>query len=205
MDETKATATQSSDPKPAGTDDGAGEGTALAGQPTEALQLQPVTADEIEDLREEAARAKEHWEKLLRATADFENFKKRVARERQEAAKYACEPLLLKLIPVLDNFEAALAAPASADGAALASFRAGVTMIQQQLQSALAEAGLEAIEAAGQPFDPRWHEAVAQQESNDVPEGQVLQQLRKGYKLRDRLLRPAGVVVASKPAGPRGG
>ena len=73
-------------------------------------------------------------------------------------------------------------------------------MIHQQLRKALQESGLEEVEAAGKPFDPNWHEAVSQAESAEVPEGQVLQQLRKGYKLRDRLLRPATVIVARKPA-----
>jgi molecular chaperone GrpE len=73
-------------------------------------------------------------------------------------------------------------------------------MIHQQLRAALAEAGLEEMDAANKPFDPNWHEAVSQQASTEVPEGQVLQQLRKGYKFRDRLLRPASVVVAKPPA-----
>ena len=73
-------------------------------------------------------------------------------------------------------------------------------MIQQQLKNVLAETGLEEIDAAGKPFDPAMHEAVSQQESADVPEGHVLLQIRKGYKLRDRLLRPAAVIVAKKPA-----
>jgi molecular chaperone GrpE len=73
-------------------------------------------------------------------------------------------------------------------------------MIQQQLKNVLVESGVEEVDATGKPFDPNFHEAVSQQESDAVPEGQVLQQLRKGYKLRDRLLRPASVVVAKKPA-----
>ncbi len=73
-------------------------------------------------------------------------------------------------------------------------------MIHQQLRGVLTEAGLEEVDAAGKPFDPNWHEAVSQQESADVPDGQVLQQLRRGYKLRDRLIRPATVIVARKPA-----
>jgi molecular chaperone GrpE len=73
-------------------------------------------------------------------------------------------------------------------------------MIQQQLKSLLIEAGLQEIDAAGKPFDPNWHEAVSEQETAEVPEGRVLQQLRKGYKLRDRLIRPATVIVAKKPA-----
>ena len=73
-------------------------------------------------------------------------------------------------------------------------------MVYNQLKAALAEAGLEEIDASGRPFDPNLHEALSQQETADVPEGQVLRQLRKGYKLRDRLIRPASVVVAKKPA-----
>ncbi len=73
-------------------------------------------------------------------------------------------------------------------------------MIHQQLRNVLLESGLEEVDAAGKMFDPNWHEAVSQQETAEVPEGQVLQQLRKGYKLRDRLIRPATVIVARKPA-----
>jgi molecular chaperone GrpE len=77
--------------------------------------------------------------------------------------------------------------------------QAGIAMILQQLKTVLKEAGLEEIDATGRPFDPNWHEAVSQKETTEVPDGYVVQQLRKGYKLRDRLLRPAGVVVARKP------
>ena len=94
----------------------------------------------------------------------------------------------------------ALTAAQSAQSDKLASLQSGVAMIQQQLKSALAEAGMEEIDATGKPFDPNFHEAISQQESTEVPEGNVLQQLRKGYKLKDRLLRPATVVVAKKPA-----
>jgi molecular chaperone GrpE len=78
--------------------------------------------------------------------------------------------------------------------------QAGVSMIQQQLRSVMAEAGLEEVDANGKAFDPNMHEAISQQDTNDVPEGQVVQQVRKGYKLRERLLRPASVIVARKPA-----
>jgi molecular chaperone GrpE len=78
--------------------------------------------------------------------------------------------------------------------------QAGINMVHQQLKSAMASAGLEEIEASGKPFDPNLHEAISQQETAEVPEGSVVQQVRKGYKLRDRLLRPASVVVAKKPA-----
>jgi molecular chaperone GrpE len=137
---------------------------------------------------------------LLRVTADFENFKKRAARERTEAAQFANAALLQKLLPVLDNFEMAQAAAQSAQGDKLVALQTGIAMIQQQLKGALVEAGLEELDASGKPFDPTFHEAVSQQESDSVPEGQVLQQIRKGYKFRERLLRPSAVIVAKKPA-----
>lgn len=173
--------------------------------PGEGTTPTPATAEtlntkEIEDLRSQAAKAGENWDKYLRATADLDNFRKRVVRERQEAAKYANEPILLKLLPVLDNFEKALAAAGTATDQSLQSHLAGLNMIYQQFKTALTEAGLEEINAEKQPFDPHWHEAVSQQETTEVPEGHVIQQLRKGYKLRDRLLRPATVLVARPPA-----
>ena len=160
----------------------------------------PADREDIANLRAEAAKAKEHWELLLRTTADFENFKKRAARERQEAVKYANEVLLQKLIPVMDNFDMAVSAVAEAKAGTAQSLQTGVSMILSQLRNVLTEAGLEEIDATGKPFDANFHEAVSQQPTAEVPEGQVVQQLRKGYKLRDRLLRPATVVVAKKPA-----
>src|SRR5262249_41723482 len=151
----------------------------------------PLTAEEIDALKERAGKAKEHWDQLLRTAAEFENFKKRVARERQESSRYANESLLRKLIPVLDRFDMALAATHKAPDKATQSLQAGITMIYQQLKSALADVGLQEIDATGKPFDPSWHEAVSEQPTTEVAEGQVVQQLRKGYKLHDRLLRPA--------------
>jgi molecular chaperone GrpE len=159
-----------------------------------------VPPEEIENLKTKAAKADENWNLYLRAVADLENYKKRAARERQDALRFANESLIAKLIPVLDNFEMAQAAAQTSAGDSVQSLQAGVAMILQQLKAALAEAGLEDVDATGKPFDPNLHEAVSQLETNDVPEGQVTQQLRKGYKLRERLLRPATVVVAKKPA-----
>ena len=166
------------------------------------VEVVPLSPEQIEDLKTRAAKADENWDRLLRTTADFDNFKKRAAREKIESAQYASAALLQKLLPVLDNFEMALDAAQNAGGDKLGSLQSGVQMIQQQLRSALAEAGLEEIDAAGKPFDPNFHEAISQQESAAVPEGNVLQQLRKGYRLKDRLLRPATVIVAKKPATP---
>jgi molecular chaperone GrpE len=163
-----------------------------------------LTPEQLEELKTRAAKADEHWDRLLRTAADLENFKKRAARERIEAAQSANVALLLKLLPVLDHFEMAQATTQTAEvpPGGVASLQAGIAMIQQQLKGVLAEAGLEEIDASGKPFDPTLHEAVSQLETDDAPEGQVVQQIRKGYKLRDRLLRPAAVIVAKKPSAP---
>ncbi len=168
--------------------------------PAEDLATATLSPEQVEDLKARAEKADDHWQRLLRTTADFDNFKKRATREKQDAIKYANESLLEKLIPVLDNFDMALSATQNTNTEAAQSLQTGINMIYQQLKNTLVEAGLEEVDAAGKAFDPNLHEAVSQQETNDVPEGQVLQQLRKGYKLRDRLLRPATVIVAKNPA-----
>jgi len=163
-----------------------------------AVELGTLSPEQFEELKARATKAVEYWDRLLRTTADFDNFKKRAARERQEAIKFANEALMQRLITVLDNFEMAQAAAQNTTGDGLKSLQEGIAMIYQQLRGVLTEAGLEEVTASGKPFDPNLHEAVSQQESAEVPEGHVLQQLRKGYKLRERLLRPATVVVAKK-------
>jgi molecular chaperone GrpE len=170
-------------------------------EPLITLEPGTVSPEQFTELKERAAKADEHWDRLLRTTADFDNFKKRAAREKQDAIKFANESLFQKLIPVLDNFDMALAATqTTAKDEAVQSLQAGVNMIYQQLKTALTDAGLEELDAAGKAFDPNLHEAVSQKETDEVPEGQVVQQLRKGYKFRERLLRPATVVVAKHPA-----
>lgn len=159
-----------------------------------------IAPEQLEELKTRAAKADENWERLLRTTADFDNFKKRAAREKQEAIKFANEALIQKVIPVLDNFEMALAVAPSSSTEGLKSLQHGVAMIHSQLRNVLAETGLEEVNATGQAFDPNLHEAVSQQETSEVADGQVLQQLRKGYKLRERLLRPATVIVAKASA-----
>jgi molecular chaperone GrpE len=170
-----------------------------AGEPA-GSQNAAVAPEQLEELKARAAKADEHWDRLLRTTADFENFKKRAIREKQDAIRFANEGLIEKLVPILDNFDMALAAAQASDGDAAQSLQAGIALIHQQLKQTLADAGLEEINAAGQKFDPNWHEAISQVETADTPEGQVVQQARKGYKLRDRLLRPASVVVSKTPA-----
>jgi len=185
------------------------EGEAAAAEPPAASEAPAapapppaLTPAQLEELRAKAAKANEHWDLYLRAAADLENYKKRAARERLESTRSAQESVLAKLLPVLDNFEMALAAANNSQAGAVEALKAGVTLISQQLRQTLTETGLEEIDAAGQAFDPRWHEAVSQQECADAPEGHVVRQLRKGYKFRDRLLRPASVIVAKKPGAP---
>jgi molecular chaperone GrpE len=117
-----------------------------------------------------------------------------MAKEREEAIKFANSSFLERLIPVLDNFEFGLQAARGASSPE--SILDGMTMVQKQFQDFLASAGIEIIDATGQRFDPQLHEAIAQEENGEVPEGTVVRQLRKGYKLRERLIRPANVVVS---------
>ena len=133
----------------------------------------------------------------LRSQADFENYKKRAAREKDDAIKYANTSLLERLLPILDNFELGLSA-ARGEGEASPIF-SGMNMILKQLNDFLTESGVQPIEAEGKPFDPNLHEAIAREPSDRVPEGTVLRQTRRGYRFKDRLLRPSSVVVSSGP------
>ena len=165
---------------------------------------EPPDMSELEalqkQLEEAKAKATEHWDTLLRTKADFENFKKRAGKERSESARYAALPVLHSMLTVLDNFEMALAATDQSGEESMQSLKTGINMIHQQFKAALVEHGLEEIDAQGQEFDPNIHDAVSQQTSSEHREGHVLQQLRKGYRLHDRLLRPASVIVAKAPS-----
>jgi molecular chaperone GrpE len=134
----------------------------------------------------------------MRSQADFENYKKRCAREKEEAVKYANKNLLEKLVSVVDHFELGLEA-ARGEGEKSPIY-SGMSLVLKQLQDFLAENGLQPIEAVGQKFDPNLHEAIAHEPSNDVPEEVVIRQTRRGYRFKDRLLRPSTVVVSSGPA-----
>src|SRR5579872_1373964 len=146
-------------------------------EPMVPVEAATLTPEQLEELKQQAAKAGENWERLLRTTADFDNYKKRANREKQDAIRFANESLLEKLVPVLDSFEMALTAAQSNQTEAAQSLKTGIGMVYQQLKSALTEAGLEEVDATGKPFDPNLHRAVSQRESAEVPEGQVLQQL----------------------------
>lgn len=158
-------------------------------------------SDAFELLREKAAKADANWDLYLRERAELQNYRKRATRERQDAVRYASQSLIEKLLPVLDSFEKAIEASEQAETPSLASLQEGVTLVQTQLKTVLVDIGLQEIDAGGgQVFDPNLHEAVAHHESTEVADGHVLHQVRKGYKLHDRLIRPATVVVAKAPA-----
>jgi molecular chaperone GrpE len=152
------------------------------------------TAEPGARLAEMEVELNKYKDAALRAAADLDNYRKRVSRERDESVKYANAAFLERLIPVLDNFELGLQAARNAPEAA--PIVDGLSMVYKQLQDFLANSGVETIDAAGQTFDPNLHEALAQEESHDIPEGNVIRQVRRGYRLRDRLLRPANVVVS---------
>jgi len=133
----------------------------------------------------------------LRSQADFENYKKRAAREKEDAVKYANSSLLQSLVSIVDNFELGLAA-AKTEGKESPIY-SGMVLVQKQLNDLLEENGLQAIEAEGKKFDPNLHEAIAH-EPSAVPEETVIRQARRGYRFKDRLLRPARVVVSSGPS-----
>lgn len=132
----------------------------------------------------------------LRSQADLENFRKRATREREESVRYANARLLEGLLPIMDSFELGLTAARAAAGAGDAALVKGVELVAKQLADFAAAHGLVPVEAAGEAFDPNWHEALAQETSATVAEGRVVRQIRRGYKLHDRLLRPAHVIVA---------
>ena len=146
-----------------------------------------------------AAEAEKFRDLALRTAADFDNFRKRTAREKDDAIRYANSSLLENLLPVVDNFELGLDAARSAPDAA--AILQGLDMVSRQLRDFLASAGLEEIKTEGVEFDPNVMEAVGHEPDANVPENGVLRQTRRGYKLRDRLLRPASVVVSKGSAG----
>ncbi len=148
-------------------------------------------ADPLEALRSE--RDALH-DRLLRTAAEFDNYRKRVDRERREQADLAASTVLSELLPIIDDLERALQAPRTAESDA---YRAGVELIHRQMLELLRRRGVTPMDVVGVPFDPHVHQAVAQEPSTDVAEGHVIAEMRRGYLLGDRLLRPAMVKVAT--------
>jgi len=155
-------------------------------------------ADGVDEMASMQADLDRFRDLAMRSQADFENYKKRCAREKEEAIKYANRGLLEKLVSIVDHFELGLEA-ARGEGEKSAIY-SGMNLVLKQLQDFLVENGLQPIEAVGQKFDPNLHEAIAHQPSDEVPEEHVISQTRRGYRFKDRLLRPSAVVVSSGPA-----
>lgn len=149
-------------------------------------------------LKEDADKAKEYWERLLRLQADFDNTRKRVEKEKQDFTRFANEAIILELLNVLDDLERAVGL-AESKHEDLQAFLKGVEMILAHLYEMLKEYGLRPVEAEGKPFDPHLHEALMQAENKDLPEHTVIEELQKGYMLNDRVIRTAKVKVSKQP------
>ena len=159
--------------------------------------------DQKESLEERLKAAEEkaeaNYESLLRVTADFENYKKRIEREMSDVRKFANESLIKELLPIVDNLERALAIEYGKNKDTFEGIREGVEMTLKELMECLQKFGVTPMDSLEKPFDPNFHHAVSQEESEEYPENMVLKELQKGYMLRDRLLRAPMVVVSKKP------
>ena len=155
-----------------------------------ALSPEELAANEIASLKDQ----------LLRTRAEFDNIRKRLTREKEESLRYANQAILGDLLPLLDHLELGLQAAASATDAQ--SVVTGVKLIQSQFDRFLTDHGVTPIDALGKPFDPNWHEALGQEPAPGKPEGLVLHQRRRGYKIGDRLLRPTSVITVGPSPTP---
>jgi molecular chaperone GrpE len=161
---------------------------------------QSLESEEIKDLKSKleikTGEAEESYDRLLRVSAEFENYKKRTAREMADFKKYANQSLLRELLPIIDNLELAIKAAAEASGSTDACLLDGVELTRKEILKVFENFHVEPIDALGKPFDPNFHEAVMREESDEHPENTVVNELQKGYLMHDRLLRPSMVVVA---------
>lgn len=148
--------------------------------------------------REMMEKIKDSHEKMLRAMADLDNFKKRAQKEKEEIQKFGVEKLLKDMLPVADNLDRAL--EHAKTGADFESLKTGVQMTRKLLDDALGRNGVKAFSSSGKPFDPHLHEAMQQIETSDMPPNHVVSEVMRGYMLNDRLVRPAMVTVSKAPA-----
>jgi molecular chaperone GrpE len=161
------------------------DSTGAATEPREDAQESP-----LDTLRKEKDALQD---RLLRVAAEFDNYRKRVDRERRDQADFATAEAIADLLPIIDDLERALKAPGGGDSD---GFRKGVELIHQQMLELLRKRGVKPVDAVGTDFDPRYHQAVADESSADHREGEVMEEFARGYMLGDRLLRPAMVKVA---------
>lgn len=163
-----------------------------SGEDTSAAQPQDPPSDPLELLRQEKDAL---HDRLLRNAAEFDNYRKRIDRERREQAEHAAADLLAEILPVVDDLERALQAPSGSDADV---YRKGVELIHRQMLDVLRRRGVKTMDVLGVDFDPRFHQAVAKDVSADHREGEVIEELRRGYMLGERLLRAAMVKVATR-------
>ncbi|MDI6741551.1 MAG: nucleotide exchange factor GrpE [Smithella sp.] len=156
---------------------------------------------DLEDLRQKLdakeKEAVEHYEKYLRAIADFDNYKKRALKDKVDAIKYGNEEIIKDILPFMDSLDRAL----DHDTGDIQAFKDGVALIQEQLLCCLKKHGVERIEAAGQDFDPNFHEALMQVESDQHDDNKIVSEMEKGYLLNGRLVRPSRVCVCKNKGG----
>ena len=171
---------------PADGDDGSSESAASGAA--------PESTGPVAELQKLKAERDSLLDRLARAQAEFENARRRASKEQQDFRDYAAADAIKPLLPVLDSFERALQVKSEP-----ADFRSGVELIYKQLQDALAKVGVKAIPAKGEPFDPHVHEAIEMVETTEAADHEVIEELQRGYKIKDRLLRPAMVKVAKNP------
>jgi molecular chaperone GrpE len=152
---------------------------------------EPASPGETERLQAERDQL---LDRLARLQAEFDNYRKREARDRAEFREYSVGNTVEQFLPVLDNFQLALRSQGTAE-----QLRSGVDLIVRQMEEIVRSLGVQPVPTVETPFDPRQHEAIEMVEREDVPDQQIIQEVRRGYKLRDRLLRPAMVRVASNP------
>ncbi len=172
----------------------------LAQDSSESAEATSEATIELETIRAELASTQD---RVLRISAELDNYRKRVQREIQDERRYATMPLMREILPVLDNLKRAIdsASPSnqtSEPSPEMTALLEGVSMVFQQLESVLAKQGCVRIEAMGQPFDPNIHDAILQQPSADAEPNTVIFETQTGYKLHDRVVRPSQVIVASK-------
>ncbi len=157
-----------------------------------------VSRERWQQMKEKAKLAEERFDRLLRLQAEFDNYRKRVNRERSEFVQYAVEDLICDLLPVMDNFARAIESARRHNNSQ--ALLQGVEMICKQVEDVLVKRGLERIEAVGKTFDPREHEAVMQVEHEEHPDNTVIEENLRGYKLKNKVIRPAMVKVSKKPS-----
>ncbi|MDA0767746.1 MAG: nucleotide exchange factor GrpE [Verrucomicrobia bacterium] len=175
----------------------AGDGLEIPEAVENVEEQEAPAVEELDEVGRLTAQVNEWKDAAVRAAADLDNYRKRMAREKTDLIRYGNQSLLEELLPVLDNFEMGLQAAAQDQSSMIFQ---GMQMVKKQLDDFLSSQGVEEVPAAGQVFDPNVHEAVSQEESSEVASGSVLRVMRRGFRMSDRLLRPAIVVVAKGPS-----